>query len=310
MSTPYWTPSFPAPPRPTPTSLTSDKHHKAPIYNPYDKFTQNEFDLWIGGITGALRRALGEEVDEEEQESVTHDYADDLFAPRNDAETEQTPEYEPEEQSEAEDSFAEMKTRLDKGKGRDPREGPGLGGRVQPIEISYSDSGEEGDEVEGEDEVEDDEEGGFEWREYDSDGNRYDESEEDEEGYCEEASGHRTHGDSPDDDIIELSSGENEEDEHAYEGVGRDSSLDADAGYALNLAKFGEPLPPPDEDEDAMGEDEREYIREEEHVQEKEEDDQGLKMHFCSLCILIAKSSQLFLLAVRHCNHSTSLTHG
>jgi hypothetical protein len=34
---------------------------KAPIYNPYDKFTQPEFDAWIGDITGALKRALGQE---------------------------------------------------------------------------------------------------------------------------------------------------------------------------------------------------------------------------------------------------------
>lgn len=60
MPTPYSTPSFPAPPRPTPISNTN-KIHKAPIYNPYDKFSQVEFDDWIGGITGALRRALGDE---------------------------------------------------------------------------------------------------------------------------------------------------------------------------------------------------------------------------------------------------------
>lgn len=34
---------------------------RAPAHNPYDKFTQAEFDAWIGDITGALRRALGQE---------------------------------------------------------------------------------------------------------------------------------------------------------------------------------------------------------------------------------------------------------
>src|ERR1700691_1277124 len=223
MATPYSTPSFPAPPHPTPASVTLNRPQKAPIYNPYDKFTQNEFDSWIGGITGALRRALGQE-DEEEQESLTQDHASDLFAPRDDDETEQTPENEPEEQSEAEDSFQEIKTRRDKGKGRDPREGPGLGGSLQPIEILYSDSDEE--ESEGEEEVEDDEldeEGEYDWREYDSDGNRYDEYEESEEGYGEEGSGHRIKCDSPE-EIIELSSGE-EEGEEVDQGPFEDEDI-------------------------------------------------------------------------------------
>ena len=34
---------------------------RPPIHNPYDKFTQPQFDEWIGGITSALRKALGQE---------------------------------------------------------------------------------------------------------------------------------------------------------------------------------------------------------------------------------------------------------
>lgn len=34
---------------------------RPPIHNPYDKFTQPQFDEWIGNITSTLRRALGQE---------------------------------------------------------------------------------------------------------------------------------------------------------------------------------------------------------------------------------------------------------
>ncbi|KAG5220434.1 hypothetical protein IMY05_C4590000300 [Salix suchowensis] len=79
MPSPYSTPSTfkgPIAPHPTPLPTSSFLTHskaslngntlgakklKQPIYNPYDKFTQNDFDAWIGNITGALRRALGEE---------------------------------------------------------------------------------------------------------------------------------------------------------------------------------------------------------------------------------------------------------
>src|SRR5258708_28728157 len=35
------------------------KTSRAPMVNPYDKFTQPEFDVWIGDMTNSLRRALG-----------------------------------------------------------------------------------------------------------------------------------------------------------------------------------------------------------------------------------------------------------
>ena len=34
---------------------------RAPIHNPYDKFTAQQFDEWIGDLTGQLKRALGRE---------------------------------------------------------------------------------------------------------------------------------------------------------------------------------------------------------------------------------------------------------
>ncbi|KAL7277844.1 hypothetical protein ACG7TL_008790 [Trametes sanguinea] len=50
---------YPGAPNPTPRS--NQKSLRAPIHNPYDKFTQPEFDAWISDITGALKRALGQE---------------------------------------------------------------------------------------------------------------------------------------------------------------------------------------------------------------------------------------------------------
>lgn len=64
MATPYSTPGYPKAPRPTPssTAVPSRTALRAPIHNPFDKFTQTEFDAWIGDITGALKQALGYEA--------------------------------------------------------------------------------------------------------------------------------------------------------------------------------------------------------------------------------------------------------
>ena len=53
--------AYPRVPNSTPQLPTSIR---PPIHNPYDKFTQPQFDDWIGGITGALRKALGQEEEE------------------------------------------------------------------------------------------------------------------------------------------------------------------------------------------------------------------------------------------------------
>ena len=141
MSTPYaHTPRVPAVPHSTPLSAAAVRSEasrrlaRPPILNPYDKFSQNDFDAWIGGITGALRHALGQaEVEEPATPSV---HASQV----RDTDSEQ-------DESFVEDSLAEIKLRrgISKGKARDPREGPGLGegwNKEQPIEI-LSDS--EGD---------------------------------------------------------------------------------------------------------------------------------------------------------------------
>ena len=56
--------AYPRVPNSTPQLPTSIR---PPIHNPYDKFTQPQFDTWIGSITGALRKALGQEEEEEEE---------------------------------------------------------------------------------------------------------------------------------------------------------------------------------------------------------------------------------------------------
>ncbi|OAX43663.1 hypothetical protein K503DRAFT_87721 [Rhizopogon vinicolor AM-OR11-026] len=131
MST-SWRSPLPAP-HTTPVT-THPKSLRRPIHNPYDKFTKPEFDDWISGITGALRRALGEETEEdvvldEHQSEDVYAIADETFQDQS-----------------FEDSFADIQSRRAKGKAKDPREGPGLGAQQNPIELP-SDSG-SGSEVE------------------------------------------------------------------------------------------------------------------------------------------------------------------
>lgn len=52
---------FPRVPNSTPQLPVSIR---PPIHNPYDKFTQPQFDEWIGDITSALRKALGKDEEE------------------------------------------------------------------------------------------------------------------------------------------------------------------------------------------------------------------------------------------------------
>nr|VWO98562.1 cAMP dependent protein kinase catalytic subunit [Ganoderma boninense] len=97
MTTPFSTPRYPGAPNPTPRS--TGKLPRAPIHNPYDKFTQPEFDAWIGDITGALKRALGRE----DLPPVA-----DRHNPEEDA-----------DEDDLEDSFADVRARrLAKGKER------------------------------------------------------------------------------------------------------------------------------------------------------------------------------------------------
>ncbi|KAJ7209726.1 hypothetical protein GGX14DRAFT_395170 [Mycena pura] len=152
-----------------PRSAARQTIPKAPILNPYDKFTQPQFDMWVGDLTGALRDALGFRARTPPRPKVRTQW----HVPASDAPGEST---DGDAEVEQDDSFAEVAPRRAaggnaKGKGRDPREGPGLGRgeRGAPIVI---DSGSE-EEVEEEDEEEEEEE--------DEDEDGLDEEEEEEE---------------------------------------------------------------------------------------------------------------------------------
>lgn len=135
---------FPHAPHTTPVTQPRTSL-RAPIHNPYDKFTQSEFDAWIGDIKGSLRRALGyEEASQSDSEQHAPQAALDV---KRDV-------YEPSQGHDPylddtvmEDSFAEVIARREtKGKARDPREGPGFGAQDAPIEL-LSDSDNEEDEA-------------------------------------------------------------------------------------------------------------------------------------------------------------------
>ncbi|KAG6857201.1 hypothetical protein H0H87_008267 [Tephrocybe sp. NHM501043] len=132
-------------------SLSTPKLPKAPQHNPYDKFTQPEFDAWIGGITGALKRALGQEDEDVFLPEENFNQRDALYS--SDEEVERL--VEPDEQSsdeDLEDSFLHTR-RVSKGKARDPREGPGFGkgGLNEPIVIGSESEEEENEESEDDD---------------------------------------------------------------------------------------------------------------------------------------------------------------
>lgn len=124
MASSYASPSIPTAPNTTPVSVRA--RLRAPIHNPYDKFTGNDFNAWIGGLTSKIRRVLAHEDPVVEQVSSSGDAGDVLAY----------------DDGPMEDSFAEVKARrAAKGKGRaDP-------GEVQDEEavesIVVSDGGEE-----------------------------------------------------------------------------------------------------------------------------------------------------------------------
>ncbi|KAJ7928447.1 hypothetical protein B0H13DRAFT_983067 [Mycena leptocephala] len=132
---------------------------KAPIVNPYEKFTQPQFDAWIGDITGALRDALGYRAEPPSKPKARTQW----HIPQGSEPPDATDE-DADADAELDDSFAEVRARRAaaadaKGKGRDPREGPGLGRgeRGAPIEIDLDSEEEDQEEEEEEDGREDDE---------------------------------------------------------------------------------------------------------------------------------------------------------
>ncbi|KAJ7594948.1 hypothetical protein C8J56DRAFT_1161464 [Mycena floridula] len=115
-------------------AFSAPKVPKAPIHNPYDKFTKPQFDDFINDITGTLRRALSHR---EIRPARTSKF---LLLDDN----ARVPDDIPITDDEQEDSSSELQARrtVSKGKGRDPREGPGLGAgsSTEPIDLADSDS--------------------------------------------------------------------------------------------------------------------------------------------------------------------------
>jgi len=141
--------SAPTTPNASSTKSSTRTSLRPPIFNPYDRFTQPEFDAWIGDITGSIKRALRHEVEPEVElpsgrSSSWKTLPDRVGGSLTTEKRAQSPTFtEPrDEESVFEDSFAQITSRKAKGKGRDPREGPGLGLKDQPIEL-LSDSEEE-----------------------------------------------------------------------------------------------------------------------------------------------------------------------
>ncbi|TFY70427.1 hypothetical protein EVG20_g2579 [Dentipellis fragilis] len=229
MSSSWNSPFLPAQPNPTPVTTSKRAALRPPIHNPYDKFTQPEFDAWIGDITGALRKAL--KMEPEEAEAPVVDEKRDALA-RADAEEERERDegdripqadhevvhhgdiVEDDDGSEAfEDSFAHITSRKAKGKARDPREGPGLGNINHPVELKSASEVEEeesGSEEEWQRELRgDDEEEGEQEYSYDEDAEDEDQGEEEDD----EWQGFRTFGGQSSDHAIELLSDDDDEEE-------------------------------------------------------------------------------------------------
>lgn len=168
MAHTFNTPKYPNAPHSTPSSnLTHQRFNpkipRPPVHNPFDKFSETDFDVWIGNITGDIKKALGyEDMDQQAHPSSSSASSDIPPTPASGQAVTSTREDENdylEADSYVEDSFADVKARraADKGKGRDPREGPGLGlksgEKDQPIEIlSEEEEGNDNREEEEEDE--------------------------------------------------------------------------------------------------------------------------------------------------------------
>lgn len=228
-------------------SVPTTKPQKAPIYNPYDKFTKPEFDEWIGGITSALRHALGyeHEIARAPQRSPEDMHSDD--------EDTESASRGVSVELESDGSASHLGA---KGKARDPRDGPGLGAKDAPIEID-SDSDNEGN---TEEEYEDDDEEDPDGFDSDhSDGGPF----EGEDG--EQAApglfasrggptGARAHDSfSPEDEVESGAEFEEEEEEEEYDDEDERGNID-DQGSAVHALKQNSPeevidLASDDEDE-------------------------------------------------------------
>ncbi|KAI5890280.1 uncharacterized protein SCHCODRAFT_02546695 [Schizophyllum commune H4-8] len=120
---------------------TGKRHQRAPIVNPYEKFSQPEFDNWIGDLTGTLRSALGFEYKPERPQSRLPDtlFADEPAESQHDAElaTEVADQLSDSESEEVEELVP--KSSKAKGKERDPRERPNHGSWNNYADVTDSD---------------------------------------------------------------------------------------------------------------------------------------------------------------------------
>ncbi|TCD64552.1 hypothetical protein EIP91_003909 [Steccherinum ochraceum] len=252
MATPYSTPGFPKAPRPTPSSgsISNRGALRAPIHNPYDKFTQDEFDAWIGDITGALKQALGHE----ELPSIT---SSNTVRPQS----EEVHSGDVSAYGDVDDSFAEIKARR------------ALKGKERATEEDFPGSDEAGSPevvVISSDEDDDDEEGPFGAG---SGAEEYDEQAEDSDEYTSDAEDDNLDLEveyelSPDEDPSrrpetlpeDAEQGEEEDDEEEDEDREDENGLGPEPPEAGADEEGGDIL----YDEDAYGEEEGEASEEDE----------------------------------------------
>ncbi|KAL1710135.1 hypothetical protein EV121DRAFT_285807 [Schizophyllum commune] len=120
---------------------TGKRHQRAPIVNPYEKFSQPEFDNWIGDLTGTLRSALGFEYKPERPQSRLPDslFADGPAASQSEARlsTEVADQLSDSESEDVEELVP--KSSKAKGKERDPRERPTQGSWNNYADVTDSD---------------------------------------------------------------------------------------------------------------------------------------------------------------------------
>ena len=170
----------PSSPHPTESpALSRPKISRAPIQNPFDKFTQSDYDAWIAKLIGRIDKALAYDDIPSPQKSIPFLTAEASYA--GSFMPKPVQESEDDLDSNIEDSFAQVKARrVNKGKARDPREGPGLcpdfGRQNKPIEILSDEDEQDDGQVIDSERSEDDEE---EEEAYDED--EYESEDEDEE---------------------------------------------------------------------------------------------------------------------------------
>ncbi|KAI0317141.1 hypothetical protein OF83DRAFT_1123008 [Amylostereum chailletii] len=260
MTKNWHSPTIPAVPNPTPTTSLVSRHAslRAPIYNPYDKFTQPQFDAWIGDITGALKRALGREEELERSPQEGERVADALMRAHHAVEADSS-YLEPlsrhdngnedsgndEDPSIMKDSFAHVKSRRAKGKARDPRDGPGLGGKDQPIELLSDSESDQSASVDLEEEWQEDSEEEESEEDYDED--EYEDSDEGTDQYAPGGSGsHAIELISDDDEAEDADSGGPHLDEQDDDDV--DQGEDEEGGVQHEIIEL-------DEDDDVQSSD-------------------------------------------------------